>query len=199
MANYGFSTTVPYGTDLFEVTGTEYLEWQEALEGCDEGDTNAMDWVTYDFLIRNGYFVKAPAIERPKSEAEGEDKGKVKLETEFERRLRLGAEGGSVGFRESQGERVISGEAREPAWTPSKILSERDKLLRERERAAKLKEEALQARIRDQQWREWNKRQNQTIDIRWYNPDGTEYTIGDWLKIILVAGIILSFIIVVLK
>lgn len=158
MAKYGFSTTVPYGTDLFEVTGTEYCEWEDALEKTD-GDSNAMEWATYDFLINNGYLVSAPTSERPKpkgkqgvqSKTTGA-KGKASQSDidEAERARTRGV--ASPGIRGvPDGFDLISGESREPTWTQSRILTERDKLLKERERIFELKEKALNQKIIEQQ------------------------------------------------
>lgn len=153
---YGFSTAIPYGTDIFEVTGTEYCEWEDALEKAGS-DSNAMEWATYDFLINNGYFVSTPSGARPKPEGDAGVSGtkgkKVTAETT----------GGSAGVRPVAVTRpgirgvpdgfdnLVSGYTREPVWTQSRIFQERDRLLREREKIQQAKEKALEQKIVEQQ------------------------------------------------
>ena len=151
MAKYGFSTAIPYGTDIFEVTGVEYCEWEDALEKCN-GDSLAMEWATYDVLINNGYLVSQPTEERPAPEApETTKRGKKKAAGQTTK-SRTQAGDSSPGFRDiPDGFNVIDGRSREPVWTQSRILSERDKLLKERERIHALKEQALEHKIIKQQ------------------------------------------------
>lgn len=173
MANYGFSATVPYGNENYEMTGTEFCEWEDALEAVGD-DFNAKEWATFDFLISKGYIVTAPKHPRP-------ERGKPKTTTVTVQPL------------------VVSGETREQPWTQSRILTERGKLLREREQIASLKEEALQAKIREQQWLAEQHRIQRTVDLNFYNTNGKPYTLGDWLKLIIAAFIVISLIAVVFK
>jgi len=155
MAKYGFSTAIPYGTDIFEVTGTEFCEWEDALEKAD-GDSDAMEWATYDFLINNGYLVSAPTCERPseRGKSERNKKGKGKNSTK-EGTTPTGTKPVGVmspGIRGvPDGFDLISGESREPIWTQSRILTERDKLLKEREKILDIKEKALNQKVVEQQ------------------------------------------------
>jgi hypothetical protein len=173
MANYGFSTTIPYGVENFEMTGTEYCEWEDALEAAGD-DFDAKEWATFDFLISKGYLVTAPKTPRP-------DKGKPKTTTVTVKPL------------------VISGESREPTWTQSRILSERDKLLKERERITRLKEEALEAKIREQRWLAEQHMIQRTVDLNFYNTNGKPYTLKDWAGIIIAAFIVISLLAVVFR
>jgi len=132
MGKYGFSTAIPYGTDIFEVTGTEFCEWEDALEKANS-EPNAMEWATYDVLINNGYFVSQPKNPRP-TEAE-----KEKAKEDKEERDR------NPGIRD--GLNLISGNTREPVWTQSRILTERDKLVKEKERILELKQAAFDRKL----------------------------------------------------
>lgn len=157
MANYGFSTTIPYGTDLHEVTGIEYCAWEDALDKAGD-DTNAMEWATFDTLISFGYFVSQPKVERPITEEQkaAEPKGKAK-------RTRKGAAAATSRIPGPVVEEtdditydntltnLVTGASREPVWTQSRILTERDKLLREREKITTIKEKALAQKILEMQ------------------------------------------------
>lgn len=148
MAKYGFSTTIPYGSDLFEVTGVEYCQWEDALEGIDEGDNNAIEWATYDVLMNNGYLVSEPDGKRPNTEKNE----KTTKTTKTAKTKRGGGENVVDTASLVTGEpKLVSGETREPVWTQSRILAERDKLLREREKIFNLKEKALTQKIVEQQ------------------------------------------------
>lgn len=157
MAKYGFSTTIPYGTEMFEVTGVEYCEWEDGLESVDDTDINGIEWVTYDFLINNGYFVSKPKNERPITAEQAEqakpkklaNKGKTKTETTTKSR-NPGATAQAEAFDNSIST-LVSGATREPVWTQSRIFAERDKLLREREKITSIKEKALGQKIIEQQ------------------------------------------------
>lgn len=157
MAKYGFSTTIPYGSDLFEVTGVEFCEWEDALEKCPEGDTNAMAWATYDVLMNNGYLVSQPTGERPITEPEEKAKPKGRA-AGSKRKVKAAAAAttrnpgllpANDGFDAVLN--YVAGETREPIWTQSRILTERDRLLREREKIAAIKEKALNQKILEQQ------------------------------------------------
>jgi len=147
MAKYGFTTTIPYGKDLFEVTGMEYCQWEDALESVDETDTNAADWATYDVLMNNGYLVSQPKEGRPvigkTIETKAEGKTKVKGKAKAKATVNPVLDIDTTGFG------IVSGETREPAWTPSRILAERTRLLKEREVIAKLKDNALTRKIQN--------------------------------------------------
>lgn len=148
MANYGFSSAIPYGTDMFEVTGVELCEWEDALENAGD-DSIAREWVTYDFLINNGYFVSAPSDVRPtaggdkktgtESQKSSSKTGRVVLTPE------VVASPGIRGVPDDYN--LIEGKTREPIWTQARILSEREKLLRERERIFELKRKSLNEKI----------------------------------------------------
>ena len=143
---YGFSTAIPYGTDIFEVTGTEYCEWEDALEKAGS-DSNAMEWATYDFLIGNGYFVSQPKGDRPKAGEKASKKADKKAETlKPQGVMSPGIRGVPDGF-----DSIIECATREPVWTQSRIFQERDKLLREREKIQVMKEKALDQKIVEQQ------------------------------------------------
>lgn len=139
MAKYGFSTAIPYGTDLFEFTGVEYCEWEDALERAEDSDAGR-EWATYDFLFEKGYFVQEPKIPRPQPAAPRPKQEK-----------KNGDNGGVVspGIRDVPN--LITGDAREPVWTQSRILLERDKLLKEREKILTIKEKALAQKVLEQQ------------------------------------------------
>lgn len=150
MAKYGFSTAIPYGTDIFEVTGTEFCEWEDALEKCN-GDSLATEWATYDVLINNGYLVSQPTEARPVPEAPETKQGKTKASGQSTKSKTQEGDS-SPGIRDiPDGFNIIDGRSREPVWTQSRILSERDKLLKERERIHELKEKALEQKILEQQ------------------------------------------------
>jgi len=175
---------IPYGLDIFEVDDSIMSEWGDALERVGS-DSNAMEWATYDVLIGNGYFVSQPKEPRPANP----DPAKVLEERERARNE-------DPGFRDLP-HNYPPDSSREPLWTQSRILAERDKLLREREKVAKLKEDALQAKIKQMQWANIQKAQKSDFTFR--NPDGTPYTIWDWAKIGIVAFMILSLIIALLR
>lgn len=204
MAKYGFSTAIPYGTDIFEVTGVEYCEWEDALEKCD-GNSLAMEWATYDVLINNGYFVSEPKEPRPAPVETGTKENVVVLKPlagEGQTNKDRSPPGGFVnpGIRDvPDGFTLISGDSREPAWSQSRILIERDKLLKERERIASLKEEALQARINRQRWNDEQARLKRTVDLTFYNPNGKPYTLKDWLGVIVAAIIVVTLLIAISK
>lgn len=138
MAKYGFSTTIPYGSEMYEVTGEEYCEWEDALEKVG-GSGPASEWATFDVLINNGYFVEKPKSERPAV-------GNPEVLAGTSRKPGKAKKDASAA--------VISGESREPVWTQSRILAERDKLLTQREKITTLKEKALSTKISSQQFDE---------------------------------------------
>jgi hypothetical protein len=152
MGKYGFSTAIPYGTDIFEVTGTEYCEWEDALERAN-GDSDAMEWNTYDFLINNGYLVSAPSSERPATGGDKEKSGsKGSPKNKPSGSDLVGGAVSSPGILGvPDGFTLIEGNTREPTWTQSRILAERDKLLKERERIQEIKEKKLEQKIVEQQ------------------------------------------------
>lgn len=179
MAKYGFSAAIPYGSDIFEVTGTEYCEWEEALEKAGD-DPNAMEWATYDFLIRNGYFVNAPKSERTQT-VEVADESKPNGVNSQTRRI------------PDEFGQFIEGASREPTWTQSRILTERDKLLREREKIQTLKEKALEKKIIEQQLTERMKKQEKVSPIESLS---TLTKVAGWvfiLMLLLFIGIIVNF------
>ena len=163
MGKYGFSTAIPYGTDIFEVTGTEYCEWEDALERAN-GDSDAMEWNTYDFLINNGYLVSAPSSERPATGGDKEKSGsKGSPKNKSSGSGLVGGAVSSPGIRGvPDGFTLIEGNTREPTWTQSRILTERDKLLKERERIQEIKEKKLEQKIIEQQLLERYKQKERT-------------------------------------
>jgi hypothetical protein len=154
MAKYGFTTAIPYGNDMVEVTGAEYCEWEDALEKVGD-DTNGLNWATYDFLLDKGYLVSEPLLPRPSAIAQEraetkrtkESKGKIGA---VEQRLSEVVE--SPGIRGiPDGLNYVSGESREPVWTQSRILAEQRKVLAEREKILVTKEKALEQKVSVQQ------------------------------------------------
>lgn len=152
MAKYGFSTAIPYGTDIFEVDGIEYCQWEDALERAGN-DPIAMEWATYDVLIDNGYLVSAPSGERPATGGNKTAKGtKTTPKNKSSGSGLVGGAVGSPGIRGvPDGFNLVEGNTREPVWTQSRILIERDKLLKERERIQEIKEKKLEQKIIEQQ------------------------------------------------
>lgn len=180
---YGMSATIPYGIDSFEVTGIEYCAWEDSLEKCNDGA--GKEWATYDFLISLGHFVSKPKSARPSGETAAKPKAKAAVNP-----------GIRDVFRPAQ---TFSGEAREPEWTQSKILTERGKLLTEREKIHGIKDEALQAKIREQAWIDQCRKQVNTIDLHFYKPNGEPYTIKDWAGVVIAITFIISMLIVMFK
>ena len=124
MARLGYVATIPYQGEKFEVTGVEFCEWEDTLRDykTDEEQEN----FTYEFLLENGYFVSRP---KPKSERHGIRD--VTEETE----------------NETKPAPVRTANNREKDWTPSKILAEKKKLLIEREKILKLKEDTFNKKV----------------------------------------------------
>lgn len=168
MANYGFSAHIPYGTESFPVDGVQYCEWEDSIEKCKTDEE--VEWATYDYLISRGYFVSKPKSTKPATA--GRPAGVV---TGYE----------TIPPIETPRETAYI--APEPAWTPSKILAERDKLLRERERIQAVKEQAFHAKM----FQMYQNQEYNRVDLKFRNPDGSEYTVGDWIKVGI--GLVITF------
>jgi hypothetical protein len=57
----GMTSTIPYGTEFYELTGLEYCELEDLLDAIPENDINAYEQVVYRFLQSKGYDVSPPA------------------------------------------------------------------------------------------------------------------------------------------
>ena len=134
MGKRGFNTTIPYGTDLHEVTQLEYDAWDNAIGACD-GSPEGVEWATYDILIGQGYFVSKPTCKRPSAE-EQKEQGTSR----------------TPGFTGQNYGGQFNGEtgAWEPVWTQSRILAERDKLLKQQEKILATREKAFAQKVLEQ-------------------------------------------------
>lgn len=129
MGKSGFTTTIPYGNELHEVTALEYEAWNDALLACD-GSSDAMEWATYDLLTSQGYFISKPKCNRP-----------ILVDT------RGTNQNSGFGSNVSGGEFNGQSGVWEPEWTQSRLLSERAKLLKERENLFNVRKQALDEKI----------------------------------------------------
>jgi len=58
----GIGISIPYGTELYEVSGVEFCEWEDKLDLSAKYPDEALaaDWITYRYLNSLGYTVSEP-------------------------------------------------------------------------------------------------------------------------------------------
>lgn len=186
---FAFATTIPYKNEFIEVSGEEYVAWEDVTEKLPPENVAAFEWATFDFLIKNGHMVTKPDRERPKTTTTIPpiDTGqRTKKAGKRERQGGIGYKGYGDGFHES--------------WSQNRILNERAKLLREQEKWMRSKQEAIEAAQKDLEWRRLHGEIRVTpFNPKFYNPDGTEYSLLDWIKVIVAAIIIIAFMLTVCR
>jgi hypothetical protein len=148
---------IVYDGELFdELNSTEYAEWEDAVDAISGKNKEIREateqWITYDFLMSKGYFVKQPKVPRPTKADE-----KPRMDT--------------TGIPRTT-------QKREPEWSQSKILKERERLVRDKEKILKRKERELK------QLRQIANR-SQARPMQFYKDDGTPYTNGNYLSVML--------------
>ena len=157
---------IPYNNELHDVDNVEYAEWEDALDnvtGRTKADRQASEeWITYDFLMGRGYFVKQPTVPKPTGDA---TKSNVPIVDTSLPKAKV---------------------KREPKWTPSKILREREQLVKLQEKQLAIQKKIL-ARERD---RIIEARLNEPIPLQMYKADGTPYTHGNYISAIIAISIL---------
>jgi hypothetical protein len=67
----GMVSSIPYGRDVYELSGVEYCELEDRLEAIAEDDTEGYERVVCQFLREHGYEVEAPESIKPERKAKG--------------------------------------------------------------------------------------------------------------------------------
>lgn len=163
---------IPYKGELYEdFDSLEYTEWEDALDHV-KGSTKAerdasTQWITYDFLISKGHFVHKPDVERPPKDVVS-NVPPIPVDA------------------------PMTWRRREPDWTPSRILTEREKIVRAREKLLNDKQvfSREMARIKN------SRKQGR----QFYHEDGVPYNTTSYVKAIItltvVVAILLSLVII---
>ncbi len=155
---FGTVTEVEYDGQKYPITGLEYCELEDSLDaisgvvGITEGDReSASEWTIYRYLIGLGHFVSKPSSEEPQVS---------KIFT---------APADEVSLPELD---QFNEPVREPQWTQSRILNEREKLLR--------KEEALFKKQKESEVKKLRALNESNSPLKFYHPDGTPYDRNDY-------------------
>lgn len=162
MSKIGYVATIPYQGKSYEVTGVEFCEWEDILLDS-KGDENIKEQLTYEFLFENGYFVSKPKQIKIKKTKNGLTDGTDSVESP--------TDGKKDGKKDDN---TVSGNHREPAWTPSKILAEKKKLIAEREKILKLKETAFDKKVKQA-------RQTRTLNTGKHQTEPETLSSSDWM------------------
>lgn len=155
-----------YNGELYEDFDTgEYTEWEDNLDhiiGNTKAERDASEaWITYDFLISKGHFVSQPTDPRPVENVEESPKPIIPPNTPRSR------------------------QKREPQWTQSQMLRERERILKEKEKLFDNKRKAVKRRKAP------NARPTRRPArvTQFYNADGTPYSTGNYMNVIMMLAI----------
>lgn len=183
---HGTITQVEYQGAEFAIGGMEFVEIEDkiaAIENAfgvpDAEKEAAIEWVTYNVLFNAGHFVSKPKVAEPN------------LSKVFTGEQSSDMPNDNIAS-------PIQPSAREPAWTQSRILAEREKLITRRETLFK-QEKVSAANKHQEELEEYyyqrlkQSKQKLRFDPKFYNPDGTEWSLVDWFKFLVVALVLGSF------
>jgi hypothetical protein len=159
---YTTTAEVAYGDELFPVGGSIYADVtdkQEAIDkliGLSEGEKDtAKEWIAYRALIGEGHFVSKPSEPEPSI---------------------------SKVFAEPLPPDDLPYQPHEPTWSQSRILAEREKLIK--------KEEELLKKQKIEFARQIEKYEQVKTKQQFYNSDGTPYTTKNYVNSIVVLVIL---------
>jgi hypothetical protein len=183
---------IPYQNETHEVTGGQFLEWEDRLEGI-VGETpdernQYFEWITYDYLQNHlGFFVKKPKFPDPRKQVKLEPlvdgKKEAKAKSRPEPLLAPVAPFGKNDW-------PLSNEGRPDFWTQEKVLREAERNLKTRE---ELMERELQLRLKQASQKRIPKHIG-GYDFKIYNKDGSELSILDMVKFFLMFAFIVGIV-----